>query len=90
MFLPLSLEKKEFVENDKPFTYINLYREKKTIQLKKGSLGFTYCQVPVIYQIAEENTLEVHLEGSKKTYNELAIDQEISKEIFKRTGRCII
>ena len=86
-FYPCLLRKKEFVENDKPFTYINLYGEKKTIQLKKGSLGFTYCQVPVIYQIAEENMLEVHLEGSKKTYDKLAIDQEISKEIFKRTGK---
>ncbi len=87
-FYPCLLRKVEFVKEEKPFVYINLSKEKKTIQLEKESLGFTYCQVPVVYRLSSEDALELIFEdGSTQNYQGLTIDKENSEHIFKRTGR---
>ena len=87
-FYPCLLRKNEFVEKSKEFEYINLDKEQKSITLEKGSLGFTYCQIPVIYSMAEKDALEVHFnDGSVQSFDSLAIDAATSEEIFKRTGK---
>lgn len=87
-FYPCLLRKNEFVEEAKEFEYINLAKEQKSITLEKGSLGFTYCQIPVIYAMAEKDALEVHFnDGNVQRFDALAIDAETSEEIFKRTGK---
>ncbi|MEQ6124331.1 hypothetical protein AAON49_09040 [Pseudotenacibaculum sp. MALMAid0570] len=87
-FYPCLLRKNEFIKNEKTFNYIGLAGKDKSIQLKNNSLGFTYCQVPIIYQIAERNGLEIHFtDGSVKKYNSLEIDNETSDLIFQRTGK---
>lgn len=85
-FYPRLLRKTEFVKEAKQYTYIALSGEEKTIDLKEGTLGFTYCQVPIIYQVADKDILEVHFnDGSIKTFQNLEIDKETSQQIFKRT-----
>ncbi|MFK2821158.1 hypothetical protein U0L90_13600 [Flavobacteriaceae sp. LMIT009] len=85
-FYPRLLRKTEFVKEAKPYTYIALSGEEKTIDLKEETLGFTYCQVPIIYQVADKDILEVHFnDGSMKTFQNLEIDKETSQQIFKRT-----
>ena len=85
-FYPRLLRKTEFVKEAKPYTYIALSGEEKTIDLKEETLGFTYCQVPIIYQVADKDILEVHFnDGSIKTFQNLEIDKETSQQIFKRT-----
>ncbi|MBT8189813.1 MAG: hypothetical protein KJO29_05250, partial [Bacteroidia bacterium] len=48
---------------------------------------FTYCQVPVIYSVSNENQITVEfISGQTKTFNTLRLSNEISEKIFNRTG----
>ncbi|MFY0628997.1 MAG: hypothetical protein JXR05_01380 [Flavobacteriaceae bacterium] len=89
-FNPCLLRRQEFFKEPAVFEYINISKEKKTIQMSENSLGFTYCQVPIVYQIAESDALEIALkDGSSRTIDNLTIDQSTSNQIFKRTGDVI-
>jgi hypothetical protein len=86
-FYPFLLRREEFIAETKNFEYINLFKEKKNIPLQKDSLGFTYCQVPIIYQISKNNTLKVCFnDGSSKIYDGLTVDKTTSNHVFTRSG----
>lgn len=86
-FNPCLLRKQEFFTEPATFEYISLLKEKKAIQMSENSLGFTYCQIPIVYQIATDDGLEISFQdGSTKTFDHLTIDLSISEKIFKRTG----
>lgn len=87
-FYPCLLRKTEFLSETRSFDYINIEGNNKSIRLEPNSLGFTYCQVPIIYNIKERNALEIIFsDGSTKQFNSLEIDKEISELIFKRSGK---
>jgi len=87
MFQPCLLRKNEFVSKQTPFNYVNLFGEEKVITLPKDSLGFTYCQIPIVYHISKREGLKmVFKDGSHRLENALAIDSTISQAIFQRTG----
>ncbi|WP_218846971.1 hypothetical protein [Winogradskyella forsetii] len=86
-FNPCLLRKEEFFNKPVSFNYINVFKEIKTIQMAKASLGFTYCQVPIVYHISERDSLEISFkDGSTKTVDGLVIDATTSHQIFMRTG----
>ena len=87
-FYPCLLRKTEFLSETRSFDYINIEGNNKSISLEPNSLGFTYCQVPIIYNIKERNVLVIIFsDGSTKQFNSLEIDKEISELIFKRSGK---
>jgi len=89
-FNPRLLRKNEFLQENKLFDYIALPKKKESLLISKDSLCFTYCQVPVIYTIAEEDSLSVIFSnGSTKTFNTLSLDREISAHVFNRNGEVI-
>ena len=86
-FKPSLLRKEEFVKTAKNFEYLDLSSIKKQIELTENMLAFTYCQVPVVYQMADKDALEVHFSnGEKQLFPNLTIDKSTSELIFKRTG----
>ena len=86
-FNPRLLRKEEFLKAAKNFEYVNLEHNKKTIILESGSLAFTYCQVPVVYKLSDENKLKVFYVGGKSfEVNSLKLDKNNSDKLFKRTG----
>ncbi|WP_420573711.1 hypothetical protein [Kordia sp.] len=86
-FDPCMLRKDEFLLKNNTFKYINIAKEAKEILVSKGSLCFTYCQVPVIYTITEKEALNVHFSnGSTATFNNLTLDAETSQKVFNRAG----
>ncbi|WP_179375072.1 hypothetical protein [Winogradskyella wichelsiae] len=86
-FNPRLLRREEFLKSASEFNYTNIAKSSKTIQLEKNSLCFTYCQVPIIYQLEDDNKIEVLLnDGSVKVFNDLKLDKNISDKIFKRSG----
>jgi hypothetical protein len=55
-----------------------------------NSLGFTYCQVPIIYHIATKDHLEISFkDGTSKVIDSLVIDKITSEKIFKRNGEVV-
>lgn len=86
-FNPRLLRTEEFLSDTKDFHYTNINKEQQTIALEKGSLCFTYCQVPVIYKLKDDNKIEVkYTDGSTVTFEDLKLDVNTSNKIFNRTG----
>jgi hypothetical protein len=86
-FNPRLLKIEEFLEEDRSFRYINVLNQEKEISLKKVSLFFTYCQVPIVYKLAAKNNLEVLLNNQTSLkFVGLNLDQKTSTKLFERTG----
>jgi len=86
LFNPRLLRVDEFLKEPVIFKYTGINKESIQIELKKDSLAFTYCQIPVIYKKAEKNHLEVvYNNGLSVEFENLSLDVETSKKIFSRT-----
>ncbi len=86
-FNPSLLRKSEFLEEAKIFEYVDVQQKPRQLPIEKGSLCYTYCQVPVVYTLATENSLTItHKDGATTTFNGLNVDKNNSREIFERTG----
>jgi hypothetical protein len=87
IFNPRLLRASEFVTAPKIFKYLAIDKEEKEIALAKGSLCFTYCQVPVIYIQSDKKEVEVIFTGQPAAvFNSLEIDVKTSQALFDRTG----
>ena len=59
------------------------------LELSAGSMALTFCGVPVVYsdkQPGNEVIVNMH-DGSQHRYPGMVIDSEVSRELFKRSGR---
>ena len=87
-FKPKLLKTSEFLDSSETFEYITVNNEKKTLKVDKNHLCFTYCQVPVIYKIADTNNIEVVYNNSKtEQVIGLVLSDTVSTEIFNRTNK---
>ena len=86
-FYPCLLRMDEFLKTEQTFHYVNINGEFKSLKLKKDSLAFTYCQVPVIYNVRESEAIIVNnTDGSKAEMKQTQLDKKTSEKIFQRTG----
>lgn len=89
-FNPCLLRKEEFVSKETRFEYLSLLRGNQSIIIPANSLAFTYCQVPIMYHIADKDHLEITFkDGTSSKVEKLVMDQKTSEKIFKRTGDII-
>ena len=89
-FNPCLLQRQEFISESTIFEYVDVNLVHKQLPLEKGSLCFTCCQVPVVYQLSLSNGVEVVYKNNKiATYKDLSIDIQTSDEIFGRTGEVV-
>jgi hypothetical protein len=56
----------ELLDQDRTFEYFDLNGEQQQIILNRGQLGFTFCQVPVIYSVSNEDKISVTFIDGKK------------------------
>lgn len=86
-FNPRLLRTNEFLKKPSVFKYTDLQYEVAEINLEKDSLCFTYCQVPIIYVLSNEESAQVVFKNSKHTkFDSLSLDERTSKSIFERSG----
>lgn len=89
-FNPCLLRKSEFLKETTVFEYVDVQQEHRQLPLEKGSLCFTYCQVPVVYIPGAENRLTImYKTGTSTTLNNLFVDESNSLKIFERTGEIL-
>ena len=87
LFNPALLDKNELLTSDRSFEYMDLAGETQKLDLSKGQLAYTYCQVPVIYNNHEIDSIIVdYADGSSEGYNSLNMEKDSSKKLFARTG----
>ena len=77
----------ELLNRGSVFEYFDLKGKPQQITLKPGQLGFTFCQVPVIYSASVEDKISIsHHDGKLNFITGHNIGDEISTKIFKRSG----
>ena len=89
-FKPFILRKSEFLSASDSLSYFDISGEQQLVNLQAGQLGFTYCQVPVIYSLADETSIVISFaDGSEKAIAADAIDAQTSLSIFDKTGEVV-
>ena len=77
----------ELLNQSSVFKYFDLKGEERQIALNKGQLGFTLCQVPVIYTVSNEDKISITFSDGKKVFmTGHVINSEMSAGIFQRSG----
>jgi len=88
-FAPRLLRAEEFLRGAATFTYLDVAGVTKNIRLQAGELAFTYCQMPVVYQLTAKPFLTIQFrDGRIHRQDALVVDENISRAIFERTA-CI-
>jgi hypothetical protein len=86
-FRPRLLRKSEFLREEAVFATFNVRAEPIEIVLDPGTLGFTYCQVPVIYHLADPpRTVLTLIDDSTVVVTSDSLNRDSSAAIFRRTG----
>lgn len=89
-FGPGLLRQDEFVTGPADFIFYDVAGVKRRRLLQAGELAFTCCQVPVIYRLAQKNSLTVvWANGVRQPAAQLRLDSAASREIFERTGKAV-
>ena len=85
-FNPFMLRQDEFLTEKQDYVYVNVLKKRCSIELEKDSLGFTYCQIPIIYQASQTSKIEVHYNsGAQRIIEGNQLDLTVSSMIFERT-----
>jgi hypothetical protein len=86
-FNPVLLRRDEFLSAEKQADYINTKGEKEHVIIKANALFFTYCQVPIVYVLSEQEGIE--LKKANGTINRAVstiLNKRDSAEVFQRSG----
>lgn len=84
---PFLLHVSEFIQEPKTFNYIDVHHKKQEISLEKNSLAFTFCQVPIVFKLANKKSINIVFDNNEnQKLNSLEIDLNNSFKLFKRTG----
>jgi len=88
-FQPSLLDAGEFLQTDRDFQYFDVTGEIQTLALTAGSLAFTYCQVPVVYELTDgDGALNIAFsDGSSVEQPVRTLEAELGTEIHARSGR---
>ena len=85
-FEPILLRSNEFLTEASTFNYISIGQIQKSIPLAPNNLAFSYCQVPIIYEIGSEQKITLSTDDEVKTIEGNTLDAAVSTELFNRTG----
>ncbi len=89
-FQPDLLRAREFNAEPREFRYLDVDGNWQTIAVPGAALAFTWCQVPIVYKLADvsEATLTVIRDnGEELQLSQLGLPNEESHELFQRSGR---
>lgn len=88
-FDPKLLRPQEFCGQPTSFRFLDLQNCWRNIDVPTDALAFTWCQVPVVYQLDEERqpglVVEMH-DGKCFEFADPALPAELSSELFNRSG----
>ena len=89
-FGPALLSREEFLQQPAAFRYVDTQGQEQQLDLPAGSLGFTYCQVPVVYRLSDKRGITLfYRDGAARDQDGLEMSQEDSARVFGRSGEVI-
>lgn len=87
-FAPFLLRQTEFLTASKTARFIDLAGNTIELQVPEKSLAFSYCQVPVVYQLGNEPKIEAKMnDGQSLNIDGLLLSAELSSHLFNRSGK---
>ena len=87
-FHPTLLTKDEFLSEEINATFVLVDGTEKTITIEEKCLGFTYCQVPIVYKMSNSNQVQLlYANGERQIINGLELPVEQSRSVFLRTNQ---
>ncbi|MBL7885745.1 MAG: hypothetical protein JNJ52_03275 [Flavobacterium sp.] len=89
-FQPTLLTKDEFLSEEINATFVLVDGTEKTITIEEKCLGFTYCQVPIVYKMSNSNQVQLlYANGESQIINGLELPVEQSRSVFLRTNQIV-
>ena len=88
-FVPSLLRRQEFGDKPEPFQYLDVDGEWQIVELPASTLAFTWCQVPVIYRLADSDDVSMTLtypDGKTETFVSSSLSEADSAKLFRRSG----
>jgi len=85
-FAPVFLHPDEFLGEAATFEFFDVNGQAQALDLAKGELGFTYCQVPVVYRRAAQNRIHLVMGGETKVVEGQALAATDAAHLFGRDG----
>jgi hypothetical protein len=89
-FEPSLLQSCEFIQQAKPFRYLDVSKNWQEITVPAMGLAFTWCQVPIVYQLndkVEPSLIVTYKDGKQQTFSALSLPAKESTELFLRSGQ---
>ena len=87
-FQPHLLRRLEFLNKTQVFRFVDLKNDKQQLELEENCLGFTFCQIPIIYHNSDYNKIEVHYnDQNSQVFEGLELPDQVSNEVFRRSGK---
>jgi hypothetical protein len=86
---PSLLRAREFVREARKFRYLDVDGNWREIDVPAAGLAFTWCQVPLVYQLddAAETSLTItSKDGGTQTLSQLSLSPDTAAELFQRSG----
>jgi hypothetical protein len=81
------LNKNELLKRTNLFEYYSTDGKKNELDLTENQLGFTICQVPVLYSLSNKELVTVFFRnGKKEEMQGNILNKKVSNLIFNRTG----
>jgi hypothetical protein len=88
-FKPTLLRDCEFLTDEGALEYVDVQGAVHTQALKPSQLGFTYCQVPVVYSRAggdDGRVMVTYANGDQQEFPEGELDADVSASLFMKLG----
>jgi len=85
-FKPLLLRRAEFLREPAELSTFDLSGAPLTLALEKDTLGFTYCQVPVVFHLGGEPRIVLTKRDGSQEIKGATLSPEASASLFARTG----
>ena len=89
IFDPKLLKISEFLTEKSTFSYIDVNQSMCKLDLNQNQLAFTYCQVPIVYELKDGGqSISISYANNKiENINGDSLSKEMSAELFSRSGK---
>lgn len=87
-FKPVLLREREFFDTGTKFTYFDTSGRRGSVDVPARGLAFTFCQVPVVYELVEGDAWirTTSADGETREHAGNGLDADTSKALFARDG----
>ena len=83
------LRRCEFIPEPLPFRYLDVENEWQLIDVPAFGLAFTWCQVPIVYSLNDDQSPVIRVSwknGKQQDLQSLCLSESMSAELFSRSG----